>query len=263
MAARVLPVFGLLTAVLLSCPAGAAAVAQGKSWSEIAKLPDFTTGIFEVAATAADRASETQLSLTPAYAAMLQAYQDRKKAGDEQDTPNANCVPTGMPGIMSPPFPIQFLYSPGQVVILFEVYSQSRHIYTDGRAHPIDPDLTFNGHSIGHWEGDTLVVDTVGISPETPLSSGTRAQNFGVRHSDKLHIIERMRLTDPETLLVETTVEDPEALAKPWKHTRTFKRHRDWTLAEYVCQQNNRDRLDENGHASVDLTPPLPAGIAK
>ncbi len=65
--------------------------------------------------------------------------------------------------------PIEFSYTPGMVTVIAEAYMQVRHIYTDGRAHPDDPDLTYNGNSIGHWEGDTLVVDSVGFSKDTPL----------------------------------------------------------------------------------------------
>ena len=74
-----------------------------------------------------------------------------------------------MPGIMTQPYPMEFLFTPGKVTIMIEAYSQWRQIFTDGRKHPEDPDLTFNGHSIGHWEGDTLVVDTVGFTTDTAL----------------------------------------------------------------------------------------------
>jgi hypothetical protein len=153
-----------------------------------------------------------------------------------------------MPGIMTQPYPIEFLFTPGKVTILIEAYSQWRQIFTDGRAHPEDPDLTFNGHSIGHWEGDTLVVDTVGFSTDTALG-----MSFGMRHSDKMRIVERMRLVAADTLEIATTVHDPEALTKPWTTTRVYGRHRDWNLAEYVCQQNNRNFMTDDGKAGIDL----------
>ena len=123
---------------------------------------------------------------------------------------------------------------------------QIRHIYTDGRKHPEDPDLTFHGHSIGRWEGGTLVVDSVGFTPDTTLGAGAR-------HSDKMHIVERMRLTDPNTLEMVTTVEDPEALTKAFTRTSTFARHADWTIAEYICQQNNRNFVGDDGKAGINL----------
>ena len=227
---------------------------QGRTWAEIAKLPDLTTGIWEIPMGAGPFAPIDKPALSPTYVGLQKAFE----ASHVEDTPNANCVPTGMPGIMSPPFPLQILFVPGQVVIIFEAYTQVRHIYTDGQGHPEDPDLTYNGHSIGRWEGSTLVVDTVGVSTDTPLSSDSVYQNYGTRHSEKMRIVERMRLSDPETLIVETTIEDPEALTKAWHFPRTFKRHRDWALAEYICNQNNRNSVDEKGHAGIDLTPPAP-----
>jgi hypothetical protein len=153
-----------------------------------------------------------------------------------------------MPGIMTQPYPVEFLLTPGMVTIVIEAYTQVRHIYTDGRKHPDDPDLTFNGHSIGRWESDTLVVDSVGFTSDTPL-----AGNMGSRHSAKMHVVERMRLKDPNSLEISTTVDDPEALAKPFTRVANFARHRDWTIAEYVCQQNNRNFVDANGKAGINL----------
>lgn len=217
--------------------------ANGADWADIAKLPNFT-GVWEVTRGSAVGAQQEPVSLTPKYAAILKAFQ----AAPPQDSPAANCVPPGMPGIMTQPYPIEILFTPGKVTILIEAYMQVRHIYTDGRKHPEDPDLTYNGNSIGHWEGDTLVVDSVGFTPDTPLGG-----NMGTRHSDKMHIVERMGLKDPNTLEVVTTIDDAEALAKPWSRTTSFARHADWTMAEYICQQNNRNSVDEKGKAGIDL----------
>jgi hypothetical protein len=224
---------------------------QGRTWAEVARLPDFTTGIWEVPLGPGAFRPGPQPSLTPAYAAKLKAFQDAQKAGNEQDNPSANCVPPGMPEIMNQPYPMQFFFGPGRVSIQLEAYMQMRHIYTDGRAHPADPDETFNGNSIGHWEGGTLVVDSLGFTADTPLG-----MNYGLHHSNKMHIVERMRLTDPDTLEIATTIEDPEALTQPWTVTKTFKRHRDWTIAEYECEQNNRNLVDQSGHAGIILAPP-------
>ena len=232
-------------------PAAHTSVAQGRTWAEVAKLPDFTTGIWEIPLGRGAFTPGPQPSPTPAYAAKLQAYQAQQKAGKIQDSPAANCVPPGMPGIMGQPYPMEIFFKPGEVSIQLEAYQQIRHIYTDGRSHPGDPDLTYNGDSIGRWEGDTLVVDSVGFTTDTPLG-----QNYGLRHSDKLHIVERMRLKDPDTLEVVTTIDDPEALTQPWTSTRTFKRHRDWSIAEYVCEQNNRNLVDQSGRAGIVLAPP-------
>jgi hypothetical protein len=107
--------------------------------------------------------------------------------------------------------------------------------------------FTFNGHSIGHWEGDTLVVDTVGFTTDTGLLI------FGMKHSDKMRIVERIRLAQPDVLEIQTTITDPEALTKPYTTTRAYGRHRDWTLAEYQCQENNRNFVTDDGKAGIDL----------
>jgi hypothetical protein len=76
-------------------------------------------------------------------------------------------------------------------------------------------------------------------------------------YSDKMKIVERFRLTDPDTMTIETTVTDPEALTKPYSAgTRTLKRHRSWTIAEYICEENNRNFVDANGKAGINLANP-------
>jgi hypothetical protein len=260
MSLRNLVLTSALAASVLAVGAAAAAPSgpQGRTWAEVAKLPDFTTGIWEIplgprprGAAGSPFTPPAPPQLTPAYAAKLKAYNEARAKGNEQDTPAANCVPPGMPEMMGQPYPLQIMFGPGQVSLQAEAYQQIRHIYTDGRKHPDDPNQTYNGDSIGHWEGKTLVVDTVGFTTDTPLG-----QNYGIRHSEKMHIVERMRLTDPDTLEIVTTIDDPEALTQPWTNTRTFKRHKDWTIAEYVCEQNNRNLVDENGKAGIVLAPP-------
>ena len=239
---------------LLALPAALAAVQcaqaqsspQGDTWESIAKLPDWG-GIWEVTFGGGPRGAADPPSFTPAYAATLKEYQDKSRSGEIEDGPSANCVPNGMPSIMSQPYPLEILLTPGKITMVIEAYSQWRQIFTDGRAHPEDPDLTWNGHSTGRWEGDALVVDTVGFATDTSLG------NAGMRHSDKMHIVERVRLSAPDVLTIETTITDPEALTKAWTSTRNYGRHRDWTLAEYVCQQNNRNFTTEDGKAGVNL----------
>jgi hypothetical protein len=209
-------------------------------WAALAKLPDFT-GVWEVgfgapagrgAGGRGGRAGGPPAGpqLTPAYAEKRRA----RVANPPEDSQAANCLPPGMPGIMGQPYPMEFLLTPGLVTIVIEAYTQVRHIYTDGRPLPADPDPKFHGTSIGHWEGDTLVAETVGFSPQTDLGQATP-------HSDKMKIIERFKLTDPE------------ALASPFTSTRMLKRHRGWTIAEYICEENNRNFVDANGKAGINI----------
>jgi hypothetical protein len=239
-------VVGLFLVAAAVAPVCASAQgARGSGWAALDELPDWA-GLWEV--TRAPGVRNEEPALTSEYQARLDDYRAAQQSGKIQDTPAANCVPSGMPGIMTQPYPIEILFSPGKVTILIEAYSQWRQIFTDGRRHPEDPDLTFNGHSIGHWEGDTLVVDTVGFTTATAIGG-----SFGIKHSENMHIVERLRLVGPDTLEIVTKVEDPDALAKPWTTTRVYSRHRDWTLAEYICQENNRNFFTDEGKAGIDL----------
>ncbi len=104
------------------------------------------------------------------------------------------------------------------------------------------------GHSIGHWEGTTLVIDTIGIKTITELGPG-------IRHSDKLHITERVAQDpkDPKDVITwQLTMEDPEALEKPYRITHTYKRQRDWALLEFVCAENDRNPVGEDGHTKFE-----------
>jgi hypothetical protein len=218
-------------------------------WAALAKLPDLT-GVWE--APTVGRGGRGPAAEPPPVPQLTPAYAAKKReldARNSDDTEAANCLPTGMPAVMGHPYPYEFLLTPGLVTIVTEAYMQVRHVYTDGRPLPADPDPTFNGTSIGHWERDTLVVETIGFSPLTTIAPHTP-------HSDRMRITERFRLTAPDTMSVETTVIDPEALMKPWTTTRTLARHRDWTIREYICEENNRNFLDAQGKAGVKLDAP-------
>jgi hypothetical protein len=231
-------------------PAKASAVDPKRvaSFQALGKLPDFTTGVWQVdwqsIFGAGGRAAPPQL--TAEAAAKMKAYQEGMKRGENVQNENANCIPPGVPQIMTMPYPLEFIYSPDRVTIAIETDSQVRRIYTDGRKHPEDPDLTFNGDSIGHWEGDTLVADTVGLEPNIKLAPG-------LGHSDQVHIVEHFRLIDQDHMQVTTTIEDPKMLTQPWTVVRPYIRHADWTIQEYVCEQNNHDSADEKGRAGFRL----------
>jgi len=183
------------------------------------------------------------VSPTPEYAALRD--QLRANATPAQ---SANCLPPGMPGIMTQPYPMEILLTPGKVTIVIEAYTQVRHIYTDGRELPEFPDPGFFGTSVGHWEGDTLVVESIGFNDLVTIS--------GVPHSEEMKITERFSLLDDDTLLVETTITDPLALTQPYTTSGTYARHRDWQIAEYVCQENNRNFVTSGGEEGIILDNP-------
>ncbi len=126
------------------------------------------------------------------------------------------CLPPGTPRIYLQPFPFQIVQTPKEIIMIFEYDHTVRQIFMDGRPHPEDVTPTYMGHSIGKWEGDTLVVDTVGFNEKTWLDRD------GHPHSDQLHVIERFHRVDRDNMTIDLTMEDPKALAKPWKSTVEF-----------------------------------------
>jgi hypothetical protein len=160
---------------------------------------------------------------------------EASRAGKVTLDPTAKCLPPGMPRTMSTIFPFEISVEPNRVLVLFEA-GGVRWIWTDGRKHPSEDELdpTFMGDSVGHWEGDTLVVDTVGLRGDTVFDAS------GAPHSDKLHVVERIRVTGPDRLEDRMTIEDPVAFARPWEDVQVYDRKRDWRIMEYVCEENNR-----------------------
>jgi hypothetical protein len=236
--------------------AHATAAAQGSGYSALSRLPDFTSGVWQIdwGALFVPGGRPVPPSLTPEYDAKLKAFVAGQAKGEHVQNENANCLPPGVPQIMQMPYPLEFIYSPGRVTIAIETDSQVRRVYLNAK-HPDDPDPSFNGDSVGHWEGDTLVVDTVALDPATEIAPG-------VKHSEQARIVERFRLKDADHMLVDTTITDPKVLTKPWTVTRPYIRHRDWKIREYICEQNNHDSADEQGRAGFRLDnepPPAPA----
>jgi hypothetical protein len=150
---------------------------------------------------------------------------------DSQD-PILNCLPPGVPRIMLIPFPMQIVQTPTETIMLFEYDHYVRHIFLDRREHPKNLDFTWMGDSIGHWGGDTLVVDTVGLNDKTWLDQ------VGHPHSDSLHVVERIRRVNRDTLQDDLTIDDPRAYAKPWTGRQVFKLKPAWRLGEYICEDS-------------------------
>ncbi|MBZ5575071.1 MAG: hypothetical protein LAP40_00760 [Acidobacteriia bacterium] len=143
----------------------------------------------------------------------------------------SDCMPLAGPQAFSVPYQFQLVEGAHQVAILNEYPGTFRIIPTDGGPHPADPDPTWMGDSAGHWEGDTLVVDTVGFNDKTEIS--------GFKHSEALHIVERFSRSTYDTLQYEATLDDANVFAKPWKVTRTFALRPDMAkVDEFVCETN-------------------------
>ena len=151
---------------------------------------------------------------------------------------SVNCLPRGVPGMfLIDPYPFQLIQTPGLFAQLDELNNNWRVVHTDGRSHSPDPDPSFDGDEVGHWDGDTLVIDVIAIDERT-------WNNFtGWFHSDQEHVIERITRPSINYLVYQVTIEDPKVLSKPWTSAP-----RVWTLGhedllEYYCT-NNQD-LDE------------------
>ena len=220
---------------------------RAAQYSEVTGWPDFT-GVWEPDWSllfGRNGRRPANPALTPEAAATLAAFRERQAREGVDQYLQANCIPPGMPAIMRQPYPIEFLYSPGRVTVFAETYSQARRIYVGGQSLPDDPDPLFNGTSVGHWEGDMLVVDTVGFNPLVTYLAG-------IQPSDEMRIHEHFWLAGPDTLMLETTITDPANLARPFVQLLAYKRQRDWQIREYVCEENNRLTSEEGG-ANIDL----------
>ena len=157
--------------------------------------------------------------------------------------PIFNCFPPGVPRIYLLNFPVQIVQIPGQVIMLFEFDHFVRRIYTDGRPHDKDAGPLWMGDSIGRWEGDTLVADTASFNDKTTLD------REGYPHSDALHLVERIRRVDHDSLTIDLIVDDPKAYTKPWGAKLVFQLRPDWKIMEHVCE-DNASFLDFNKKAT-------------
>jgi hypothetical protein len=143
------------------------------------------------------------------------------------------CLPFGMTRSMNTPEPMQLVQSDKYISFLFEQNSWFVVVPLDGRKHR-DGIPTWFGDSVGHWEGDTLVIDTVNFNGKTRLDT------IGHPHSDQLHLVQRFTRPDLGHLNYEVTVEDPKTFTKTWKNVRTMWLRPDWEMMEYSCEENNK-----------------------
>jgi hypothetical protein len=173
------------------------------------------------------------------YQDRLNAIRDANAKGAPIASNYVDCLGDGMPLMMQAMFPIEFLQSPGQVTVIEEAFTQVRRIKLDQPQKKIeDVEPGFYGHSVAHWEGDTLMVDTVGVK------ESIRYQN--VPHSDQMRIKEKIHLVAPNVLWDEITIEDPVVLEKPFTVYYAYRRMPNYTLLEYICE-DNREYTDKNG----------------
>jgi hypothetical protein len=184
------------------------------------------------------------------YAATWRAEQQRIAELTEEGLPPANnysaCVPDGMPAMMQAMFPMEVLETPGQITIIQEAYNQVRRIYLGEQAlAPEEAEPRFAGHSVGRWEGDTLVVETVGVKDYVEFRN--------VPHSANMRVVERLRLVDDDYMENQVTVIDPEYLTEPWTWTWMYRRWPGYKIHEYVCEDNRYYADPERGYQRLRI----------
>jgi hypothetical protein len=169
-----------------------------------------------------------------AYKADWQAK--RTKLDAAIDDPTLYCLLPGVPRIATMPMPLEIVQTPKGVTILYEAFRAWRRIPIDANLkHPDDLIPTWMGDSVGRWEGDTFVVDTIGFNDKTWIAGGASI------HSESMHVVERYTLNDDDSLTLEVMVEDPEALEKAHYTGAVFRRPINVRVEEYECIENNPD----------------------
>jgi len=176
-----------------------------------------------------------QPPLKPEYKAAWDAEQKKIDEANQRGEPIAtgytHCIPDGMPAMMMAMFPMEVLQTKRQVTIIQEAYNQVRRIYLNDMLPAVeDAEPGFWGHSAGRWDGDSFVVDTVGIKPNV------RFRN--TPHSAEMRIQERMRRVTPDHFENVVTVTDPVYLTKPWQWKWVYQRRPNYKMFEYVCEDN-------------------------
>jgi hypothetical protein len=155
-------------------------------------------------------------------------FQENKAV--KQSETDLRCLPPGVPRIMLMARPFEIVQTANRILFMYEGGAHVwRQVWMDGRAHPKDPNPNWQGHSIGHWEGGTLVVDTVGFNDRTWLDDA------GHPHTERLRVIEKYTRTEPLTMKYDVTIDDPGAYAQSWTSSSSLSFLRGGKLAEDIC----------------------------
>jgi hypothetical protein len=163
----------------------------------------------------------------------------RAVAGKENN-PALHCEPEAVPKSLVLPNPFEIVQASGRVFMLFEQYHLWRTIWADGRPLPKDPDPTYLGYSVGRWEGDTFIVDTIGFNDKPWVDS------YGNPRSDEMRLTERYRRLDHDTLEMQVIMDDPKSYTKPWVNPpQKFKLEPGWQIAEFFCIPDEEDNYGD------------------
>jgi len=222
-------------------------------WAPVGGLLDVNIGLGGVPGKSDAPPGSDKLRRPPFsnYSALKSPYKEKldkftaEAAVGKVADPVALCFPPGMPRMMTMVYGMEFLQTSGQVTMTSEWQAESRRVWLNQPGHPpaeeLDP--TYAGHSIGRWEGDTLIVDTVGVREDVPVNYA------GLPHSAAMHIVERFTSKTPGVLVDEITIDDPLAFVAPWMEVETYRYRPDLHLQEFECLENNRN-VGPQGEAS-------------
>lgn len=182
------------------------------------------------------------------YADRYAALKKREAAADAAGKPLVNassrCLPEGMPTIMGAIYPMQIVQTPGQLIVLAEFLAQTRRIWMNEKMPPAtDINPSYNGHSVAHWEGDTLVIQTRGVREDVTF--------YDLPHGKDMLITERLHRSKPDRIVDEVTIADPETLNTPYRFTIEYKKS-NYRIQEYICD-NNQLKVDADGGTGMDL----------
>jgi hypothetical protein len=219
-------------------------------WQALAKLPDFGGVWTPVISDQVAQEKTNPPPWNPKVAKQIEHMYAEENAGRPFPIID-HCFPTGMPSYMLITHnAFELLVTPGRVTMLGEGDgNRLRRIYTDGRPHPADPDPSFHGHSIGHWEGNSLVVDTIALLPQAYLAVN---EAVGVPNNGDMHIVEHFHLLNADTLADDLEITANKLLSKTWKTTRKYYRQRSqkYDIVEGVCEQGSyTEAVDKDGNS--------------
>jgi len=162
-------------------------------------------------------------------------FDQRKDGSHSLEDPDAHCLPQGVPKIDAVAYPYKFVQTPNSMVIIYEIFTFWRQVFTDGRAMDPDANPSWMGYSTGKWEGDTFVVDTGGFNGKAWLDQ------LGRPSTERLHVIERFRRVDYGHMKIEITIDDPGAYTRPWTVSEEAHLRPGWEPQEFICNENNKD----------------------
>ena len=170
-----------------------------------------------------------------------QVADERANGSHSREDPDANCLPQGVPRLGAAPAPWKFVQTADLIVVVHEAFSLWRQIFLDGRKLAANANPSWLGYSTGHWEGNTLVVDTRGFNGKTWLDQ------VGKPTTEKLHVIERYTRKDYGHMDLEITIDDPGAYTKPWTVKQDVHLLNGTELLEFICNENNKDVVHLSG----------------